>query len=159
VPLRIDQPVDPQSRRHRKTHRHLLARGGRDLVLGRLAMQMRAIGVGDDEAGVLRKDLARQVLREGEEQPVAMGAVFVPFLICAQILDDDLISTIQISPRSFSATRSARRPDGSGSSLMQENPSERSSRAVPRAIASAVSDWRRSGGGTRAMLRALLSMG
>jgi hypothetical protein len=29
---------------------------------------------------------------------------------------------------------------------MQENPSERNSRAVPRAIASAVSDWRRSGG-------------
>jgi len=39
-----------------------------------------------------------------------------------------------------SATRSARRPEGSGNSLMQENPSERSSRAVPRAIASAVSD-------------------
>jgi hypothetical protein len=37
---------------------------------------------------------------------------------------------------------------------MQENPSERNSRAVPRAIASAVSDWRRSGGGTRPMWRA-----
>src|SRR5947209_8446224 len=60
---------------------------------------------------------------------------------------------IQISPRSFSATRSARRPDGSGNSLTQENPSERNSRAVPRAIASAVSDWRRSGGGTSSTLR------
>jgi hypothetical protein len=51
-----------------------------------------------------------------------------------------LISTIQISPRSFSATRSARRPEGSGNSLMQENPSDRSNLAVPRAIESAVSD-------------------
>src|SRR6185437_13720173 len=66
---------------------------------------------------------------------------------------EDLISTIQISPRSFSATRSARRPDGSGNSLTQENPSERNSRAVPRAIASAVSDWRPSGAGTRLIWR------
>jgi hypothetical protein len=36
---------------------------------------------------------------------------------------------------------------------MQENPSDRNSRAVPRAIASAVSDWRRSGGGTRFIWR------
>jgi hypothetical protein len=53
---------------------------------------------------------------------------------------DDLISTIQMSPRSFSATRSARRPDGSGNSLTVENPSDRNSRDVPRATASAVSD-------------------
>jgi hypothetical protein len=31
-------------------------------------------------------------------------------------------------------------PEGSGNSLMQENPSDRNSRVVPRAIASAVSD-------------------
>jgi hypothetical protein len=37
---------------------------------------------------------------------------------------------------------------------MQEKPSERSNRAVPRAIASAVSDWRRSNGGTRLIWRA-----
>ena len=48
--------------------------------------------------------------------------------------------------------------NGNGNSLMQENPSERSSRAVPRAIASAVSDWRRSGGGTRLTWRAGDSM-
>src|SRR3954469_5761174 len=71
---------------------------------------------------------------------------------------DDLISTIQISPRSFSATRSARRPEGSDSSLTQAKPSERSSRAVPRATASAVSDWRRSGGGTRARCAAFDSI-
>ena len=41
---------------------------------------------------------------------------------------------------------------------MQENPKERSSRAVPRAIASAVSDWRRSNGGTRLIWRAGDSM-
>jgi hypothetical protein len=41
---------------------------------------------------------------------------------------------------------------------MQENPSDRNSRAVPRAIASAVSDWRRSGAGTRLIWRAGDSM-
>ena len=103
-------------------------------------MHVRAIGVRDDQAGVFAENLARQILGEGEEQPIAMGAVLVPFLIGTQSSTDDLISTIQISPRSFSATRSARRPDGNGNSLMQEKPSERNSRAVPRAIASAVSD-------------------
>jgi hypothetical protein len=47
---------------------------------------------------------------------------------------------IQTSLRSFSATRSARRLDGNGNSLMQEKPSERNNRTVPRATASAVSD-------------------
>ena len=37
---------------------------------------------------------------------------------------------------------------------MQEKPSVRSILAVPRAIASAVSDWRRSGGGTGLTWRA-----
>jgi hypothetical protein len=41
---------------------------------------------------------------------------------------------------------------------MQENPNDRNNRAVPRAIASAVSDWRRSGGGTRLTWRALDSI-
>src|SRR5579872_6218392 len=62
---------------------------------------------------------------------------------------DDLISTIQISPRSLMATRSARRPEGKDSSLTEAKPNDRSRRAVPRAIASAVSDWRPSGSGTR----------
>ena len=56
-------------------------------MLRRLAMQMRAIGVRDDQAGILRKDLARQILREGEEQPVAMCPLLLPFLVGAQILD------------------------------------------------------------------------
>ena len=59
---------------------------------------------------------------------------------------DDLISTIQMSPRAFIATRSARRPDGKVSSLMHEKPNDLKNLEVPRAIASAVSDWRRSGG-------------
>src|SRR3954447_2665883 len=41
---------------------------------------------------------------------------------------------------------------------MQEKPNVRSILAVPRAIASAVSDWRRSGGGTRLTWRAGDSM-
>jgi hypothetical protein len=51
-----------------------------------------------------------------------------------------------MSPRAFMATRSARRPDGRVNSLTQEKPSDLMNLDVPRAIASAVSDWRRSGG-------------
>ena len=56
-------------------------------MLRRFAMHVRAIGIGDNQAGLFRKDFARQILREREEQPVAMRAVFMPFLIGAQILD------------------------------------------------------------------------
>ena len=56
-------------------------------MLRRLAMQMRAIGVGDDQAGIRRENLARQILREGKEQPVAMHPVILPLLVGAQILD------------------------------------------------------------------------
>ena len=56
-------------------------------MLGRVAMQMRAVGVGDDQSGIGRKQFAGQILREGEEQPVAMQPVVLPFLIGAQILD------------------------------------------------------------------------
>ena len=85
IPLRIDQAVDPLRRGHRETNRHRFARCRRQAVLGRFAMQMGTIGVSDDQAGVLRKNLARQILREGEEQPVAMHPVVLPFLVGAQI--------------------------------------------------------------------------
>ena len=54
-------------------------------MLGRLAMQVRAVGVGDDQAGAFRENLARQILCEGKEQPVAMHPVVLPFLVGAQI--------------------------------------------------------------------------
>src|SRR5258708_4790635 len=138
--LRIDQPIDSLRRCYREPHRHQLAGRRWQTMLRRLAMHMRAIGVGNDQAGVGGKNLARQILGEGEEQPVAMRPVVLHFWSARKSSIDDLISTIQISPRSFNAARSARRPEGSGNSLMQENPSDRNSRAVPRAIASAVSD-------------------
>ena len=71
-------------------------------MLRRLAMQMRTIGVGDDQPGLLWKDLAGQVLRECKEQPVAMSAVILPFVIGAQILhrrldldDPDLAALVE----------------------------------------------------------------
>ena len=121
-------------------------------------MHVGAIGIGDNQAGFLGKDVARQILREGEEQPVAMGAIVLPFVIGAQIVerrldlhDPDLAALVQ-------RDQIGAAPDGSGNSLMQANPSERSSRAVPRAIASAVSDWRPSGAGTRLIWRAVESI-
>ena len=70
MPLRIDHAVDPLRCGHRKAHRHRFARCRRQAMLGRFAMQVRAIGISDDQAGVLRKNFARQILREGEEQEV-----------------------------------------------------------------------------------------
>src|SRR6185295_17489628 len=75
VPLRIDQPVDPLRGRHCEPHRHRFACGGWQAMLGRLAMEMGAVGVGDDQTGAFREYLARQILREGEEQLVAMHPV------------------------------------------------------------------------------------
>src|ERR1035437_8089663 len=87
VALRIDQTVDPLRRGKREPHHHQLAGRRRQPMLRRLAMHMRAIGVGDDQAVLFGENLARQVLGEGEEQPVAMRPVIPPFLVGAQILD------------------------------------------------------------------------
>jgi len=53
---------------------------------------------------------------------------------------------MEIEESAASATMSARRPLGSGSSVRLAHPAARSSRRVPRAIVSAVSDWRPSSG-------------
>ena len=54
-------------------------------MLGRLADDLRAKGVSDDQAGVRRKYLAGHLDRGGEEQPVAVHPVVHPFLIGAEI--------------------------------------------------------------------------
>jgi len=52
MPLRIDQPVDPLRRGpSQNSHRHRFAGRRRQAVLGRLALHMRAVGVGHDEPG------------------------------------------------------------------------------------------------------------
>ncbi len=56
-------------------------------MLGRFAVQMGAIGVGDDQPGIEREDFVGQFPGESEKQPVAMRSVFRPFLVGAQILD------------------------------------------------------------------------
>src|SRR5260370_2826904 len=87
VSLRIDQAIDPLRRSHREPYRHQLAGRRRETMLRRLAMHMRAIGVGDDQAGLFGKNLARQILGEGEKQPVAMRPVLLPLLVGAQSLN------------------------------------------------------------------------
>ena len=152
MPLRIDQPVDALCGGQREAYRHQLAGRRRQPMLRRFAMQMRAIGVRHDQAGLLGK-ISHGRSRVKAKNSRSQCARYSCHLWSARKSStEDLISTIQISPRSFRATRSARRPDGNGNSLTQENPSDRSNREVPRAIASAVSDWRRSGGGREADL-------
>src|SRR4051794_28656765 len=75
VPLGVDEAIDALRGGEAKPDHHQLARRRRQAVLGRVAMQMRPIGVGDDQTRVSRKDLARQILRKSKEQPVAMRAV------------------------------------------------------------------------------------
>src|SRR5215471_6580512 len=86
VSLRIHQTVHPLRRGYSKTHRHQLARWRRKAVLRRLAEKMRAISIGDDQPRLFRKDFTRQILRESEKQPIAMGAIVLPFVISPQIL-------------------------------------------------------------------------
>jgi hypothetical protein len=81
-----------------------------------------------------------------------MGAVVLPFLVGAEVGDRGF----DLEPPESSATRSARRPDGSGSSLTTLKPCACNSRAVPRATASAVSDWRPSTGNSSGFLAAKL---
>src|SRR6266481_2068938 len=58
MPLRIDQTVDPLRGGNGEADRHQLAGRRRQAMLRRLAMQMRAIGVGDDQAGFGRENFA-----------------------------------------------------------------------------------------------------
>lgn len=85
--LRIGETIEPLGRRQCEAEHHRLARRRRQAVLRRFAMQMSAIGVGNDEAGVCGKNPARQIARKGEEQAVAMRAIILPLSIGAQILD------------------------------------------------------------------------
>ena len=63
----------------------------------------RAEGVGDDQAGVGRENLARHFERGGEEQPVAVQPVVDPFLVGAEIGDRRL----DLDDPDFAAARRA----------------------------------------------------
>ena len=115
--LRIGKRLQAQRCRVRKAQHDGLARRRRNPVLGRLANDRGAEGVGHDETGIGRKYLARNVDDGGEKQPVAVQPIVHPFWSARKSATEDLISTMMISPSPPSATRSARRPDGSGSSL------------------------------------------
>ena len=86
-PGRIDQRLQPHRRRAREQQHHRLARGGRQFVLRRRAFDFGAEGIGHDQPGVGRENLARHLERCGEEQAVAMRAIVRPFLIGAEIGD------------------------------------------------------------------------
>jgi two-component system, response regulator RegA len=82
--------LNMQRRALRDAQHHRLARRRGELVLRRFAHDLAAESVGDDQARVLRKNLARHVERGGKEQPVAMRAIFHPFVVGAEIGDRGL---------------------------------------------------------------------
>ena len=53
----------------------------------RLAQDFRAIGIGDDQAGVGRHDFSGYIGGNREIQAIAMGGVVAPFAIGAKIGD------------------------------------------------------------------------
>jgi hypothetical protein len=82
---RIFERRQAQRRRAGEGEHHAPARGGMEPVLRRLAHHRRAEGVGDDEAGVRRKNLARHVERGGEKQPIAMQPIIEPLLVGTKV--------------------------------------------------------------------------
>src|SRR5438132_2616370 len=54
-------------------------------VLRRLAYDRRAEGIGNDQTGVERKDIARHLKRSREKQPITMPAIIHPLLVSAKV--------------------------------------------------------------------------
>ena len=69
-----------------------LAGGQVDALIGfpPVPQELRAKGIGHDETGVGRENLARHLDRGGEEQSVAMRAIILPFLVGAEVRDRGL---------------------------------------------------------------------
>ncbi len=86
-PLRIRQRRQPQRRGAGKRQQHALAGRGMQPVLRRLAGDLGPERIRHDEAGILRKNVARDRKRGGEEQPVAVQPIVHPFLVGAKIRD------------------------------------------------------------------------
>jgi hypothetical protein len=85
--LWVAQAMQPVRRRVRKTHEHRAASGRGDAMFGRLPQNFRAEGVGQNEPRVIRHDFDGHAFGNREEQPVAMGAIVVPFCVGAEIRD------------------------------------------------------------------------
>lgn len=70
-----------------KSQEHCAPRRGSKPVLGRRAQNFRAIGISKDKARVLRHDIGGYGPWDCKKEPVAMGAVVLPFGIGAKICD------------------------------------------------------------------------
>jgi hypothetical protein len=77
--------LQTQRRRVREAQHDGLAPRRHQPVLGRLAHDRSAEGIGHDQPGVAGKYLARHIDDGGEEQPVAMQFVVHPLLVGAEI--------------------------------------------------------------------------
>lgn len=84
--LRIGEAIETLRRRHPEAQHHRLARRGRQPVLRRFAVQVRAISVGNDQPGIAGEYIARQIAREGEEQAIAMRPIVLPLPVRTQIV-------------------------------------------------------------------------
>lgn len=84
-PVWVGQYLQPSCGRACKQQQHGLAGRGMHPMFGRLTHKIRAEFVGNDQAGILRKNLMRHVSGGRKQQPVAMHPIVLPFLIRAEI--------------------------------------------------------------------------
>src|SRR5436305_1617088 len=68
----IGQRLQPQGCGAGDAERHALSGRGMEAMHRRLADDLRTEGIGDNQPGVLREDLAGHLNRGGKKQPVAM---------------------------------------------------------------------------------------
>src|SRR5947209_4709832 len=83
----IRQKLKPRGGGASEAQHHAAAGSRAQPMLGSLSLDRGAERVGEDQAGVVWKNLKRHVQRGGKKQTIAMGAVFRPFLVGAIILD------------------------------------------------------------------------
>jgi hypothetical protein len=86
-PAWIAQAMEAMRSRMREAHEHGAARGWGYSMLWRLPQNIAAIGIGQNEPGVLGHDVDGHALGNGKIELVAMGAILTPFCIRAKIGD------------------------------------------------------------------------
>ena len=77
----IELKLQPERRGAGESQHHRLAPCRAEPLFLRLAHEMRAVAVGEHQSGLAGNDLAGEVRRHGEIEPVAMGQVLGPFAV------------------------------------------------------------------------------
>ena len=150
--MRIEVELEPERRGAGEIEHHGLAPRRRQPRLDRLAHQLGAVAIGQDQPCLVGNDVAGEVGIDREIEPVAKFQIVLPFAVGLIIEQAGFDLDDQMSPPPDSATTSARRPLASDSSVTTDRPSTRKARHTPRCNSAATGDCRRSNGMTLSSL-------